>query len=58
LGRAVRRLDDLDPVQHPGEPSSVATTFDGHPMAKQGKAVEALAFAFLSPDSGRWSASS
>ena len=23
----------------PGEPSSVATTFDGHPMAKQGKAT-------------------
>src|SRR3954454_14395453 len=32
----------------PGEPSSVATTFDGHPMAKQGKAVEALSLAFLS----------
>lgn len=36
----------------PGEPSSVATTFDGHPMAKQGKAVEALAFAFLSAGFG------
>lgn len=32
----------------PGEPSSVATTFDGHPMAKQGRAAEALAYAFLS----------
>jgi TctA family transporter len=32
----------------PGEPSSVATTFDGHPMAKQGKAVQALSYAFLS----------
>jgi putative tricarboxylic transport membrane protein len=32
----------------PGEPSSVATTFDGHPMAKQGRATEALAYAFLS----------
>jgi TctA family transporter len=31
----------------PGEPSSVATTFDGHPMAKQGKAAEALSLAFL-----------
>ena len=36
----------------PGEPSSVATTFDGHPMAKQGKAVEALALAFLSAGFG------
>ena len=36
----------------PGELSSVATTFDGHPMAKQGKAVEALAFAFLSAGFG------
>src|SRR6185503_12414514 len=26
----------------PGEPWSVATTFDGHPMAQQGKADEAL----------------
>ena len=32
----------------PGEPSSVATTFDGHPMAKQGRAAEALAYAFIS----------
>ena len=32
----------------PGEPSSVATTFDGHPMAKQGRATEALSYAFLS----------
>ena len=36
----------------PGEPSSVATTFDGHPMAKQGKAVQALSFAFLSAGVG------
>jgi len=36
----------------PGEPSSVATTFDGHPMARQGHAVEALAFAFLSAGFG------
>jgi putative tricarboxylic transport membrane protein len=36
----------------PGEPSSVATTFDGYPMAKQGKAVEALALAFLSAGFG------
>ena len=32
----------------PGEPWSVATTFDGHPMAKQGRATEALSYAFLS----------
>jgi putative tricarboxylic transport membrane protein len=36
----------------PGEPSSVATTFDGHPMAKQGQAVQALSFAFLSAGFG------
>ncbi len=30
----------------PGEPWSVATTFDGHPMAKQGRAGEALTTAF------------
>ena len=32
----------------PGEPWSVATTFDGHPMAQQGKAGEALTAAFTS----------
>jgi putative tricarboxylic transport membrane protein len=32
----------------PGEPWSVATTFDGHPMAQQGRAGEALATAFTS----------
>jgi putative tricarboxylic transport membrane protein len=36
----------------PGEPSSVATTFDGHPMARQGKATEALTTAFLSAGFG------
>ena len=36
----------------PGEPSSVATTFDGHPMAKQGRAAEALSLAFLSAGIG------
>src|SRR5215207_6639590 len=30
----------------PGEPWSVATTFDGYPMAQQGRAGEALATAF------------
>src|SRR4051812_31659073 len=30
----------------PGEPWSVATTFDGHPLAKQGRAGEALTTAF------------
>lgn len=32
----------------PGEPSSVATTFDGYPLAKQGRAAEALTAAFSS----------
>ncbi len=32
----------------PGEPWSVATTFDGHPMAKQGRGGEALTAAFIS----------
>src|SRR5687768_18426192 len=32
----------------PGEPWSVATTFDGHPMAQQGKAGEALTAAVTS----------
>ncbi|MGN6549854.1 MAG: tripartite tricarboxylate transporter permease [Pararhizobium sp.] len=36
----------------PGEPSSVATTFDGHPMAKNGEAARALTFAFLSAGFG------
>ena len=36
----------------PGEPSSVATTFDGYPMAKQGRATQALTLAFLSAGFG------
>jgi putative tricarboxylic transport membrane protein len=32
----------------PGEPWSVATTFDGYPMAKAGKAGKALVISFLS----------
>jgi putative tricarboxylic transport membrane protein len=32
----------------PGEPWSVATTFDGHPMAKQGLGGQALTAAFTS----------
>src|SRR5262252_6227633 len=32
----------------PGEPWSVATTFDGHPMAKQGLGGQALTAAFMS----------
>ncbi|MDQ0349179.1 tripartite tricarboxylate transporter permease [Ancylobacter vacuolatus] len=36
----------------PGEPSSVATTFDGHPMAKRGEAVRALTLAFGSAGFG------
>lgn len=36
----------------PGEPSSVATTFDGYPMAKAGQATKALTFAFMSSGFG------
>jgi putative tricarboxylic transport membrane protein len=36
----------------PGEPSSVATTFDGHPMARHGDAAQALATAFLAAGFG------
>jgi TctA family transporter len=36
----------------PGEPSSVATTFDGYPMAQQGHATKALTLAFLSAGIG------
>src|SRR6195256_573977 len=36
----------------PGEPSSVATTFDGYPMAQQGRAAEALTTAFMSAGFG------
>jgi TctA family transporter len=32
----------------PGEPSSVATTFDGYPMARDGRATQALVTAFSS----------
>src|SRR6059036_2869540 len=32
----------------PGEPWSVATTFDGYPMAKQGRGGQALTAAFMS----------
>lgn len=36
----------------PGEPSSVATTFDGYPMAKKGEATRALTLAFVSAGIG------
>ena len=36
----------------PGEPSSVATTFDGYPMAKNGQATHALTLAFMSAGTG------
>ena len=36
----------------PGEPSSVATTFDGYPMAQQGKAGEALGLAVTASSFG------
>lgn len=36
----------------PGEPSSVATTFDGYPMARNGQTTRALTFAFMSAGIG------
>lgn len=36
----------------PGEPSSVATTFDGYPMARHGEPVRALTLAFTSAGVG------
>jgi TctA family transporter len=36
----------------PGEPSSVATTFDGYPMAHSGQATRALTLAFMSAGTG------
>jgi putative tricarboxylic transport membrane protein len=36
----------------PGEPSSVATTFDGYPMARNGQATRALTLAFMSAGIG------
>ncbi|HRK18164.1 MAG TPA: tripartite tricarboxylate transporter permease [Hyphomicrobiaceae bacterium] len=36
----------------PGEPSSVATTFDGYPMARSGHATRALTYAFMSSGFG------
>lgn len=36
----------------PGEPSSVATTFDGYPMAHKGRPTQALSYAFLSAGFG------
>jgi putative tricarboxylic transport membrane protein len=36
----------------PGEPSSVATTFDGYPMARSGQATRALTLAFMSAGTG------
>jgi putative tricarboxylic transport membrane protein len=40
----------------PGEPWSVATTFDGYPMAQQGRAGEALTAAFTSSFVGAFAA--
>ncbi|MCL1629760.1 tripartite tricarboxylate transporter permease [Roseibaca sp. V10] len=34
-------------INTPGTPSSIATTFDGHPMAKQGRALEAISIATI-----------
>ena len=36
----------------PGEPSSVATTFDGYPMARKGESTRALTLAFMSAGVG------
>ncbi|MEI4487341.1 tripartite tricarboxylate transporter permease [Frigidibacter sp. MR17.14] len=36
----------------PGEPSSVATTFDGYPMARNGESTRALTLAFMSAGIG------
>ncbi|MGO7538903.1 tripartite tricarboxylate transporter permease [Rhizobium ruizarguesonis] len=36
----------------PGEPSSVATTFDGYPLARSGQSTRALTFAFVSAGIG------
>lgn len=36
----------------PGEPSSVATTFDGYPMAQSGQSTRALTLAFMSAGIG------
>jgi TctA family transporter len=36
----------------PGEPSSVATTFDGYPLAHKGQPTQALSYAFLSAGFG------
>ncbi|MBB3967337.1 MULTISPECIES: tripartite tricarboxylate transporter permease [Rhizobium] len=36
----------------PGEPSSVATTFDGYPLARTGQSTRALTFAFVSAGMG------
>jgi putative tricarboxylic transport membrane protein len=36
----------------PGEPSSVATTFDGYPMARRGEPIRALTLAFASAGIG------
>jgi putative tricarboxylic transport membrane protein len=35
-------------VNIPGAPANIATVLDGHPMAKKGKATQALHFCFIS----------
>jgi TctA family transporter len=40
----------------PGEAWSVATTFDGYPLAQQGEAGRALTSAFTGRFSARWPA--
>ena len=48
LGRTVRGAITSILFNIPGEPWSVATTFDGYPMAQQGRAAQALTAAFTS----------
>jgi putative tricarboxylic transport membrane protein len=47
LRQHVRRLDHLDPAQHPGESSAVVTAIEGNLMAKRGRAAQALATAAI-----------
>ncbi|MFW6344904.1 MAG: tripartite tricarboxylate transporter permease [Halomonas sp.] len=39
-------------INTPGTPSSIATTFDGYPMARQGRAYEAIAAATIASVAG------
>ena len=41
-------IDPCDSFKVPGTPSSIATTFDGYPMAQKGEAGKAFSFAIVS----------